>query len=435
MTRAALIFVAVGWAALPAGAALGVDTLPAAWAEALAHNPEIAAAELDTAATCDELAAAQAGRHPTAALSGGYAVRSEQRSFIFENPLAPGQTFTSPYMQREGASAAASVRLPLYAGGGTRRSIEGAEARVSAARHRASAARMDLMLAVAEAYVAVLRAQRGVEVAEQELACLEAHQREASHRVAQHLAQRGDHLAAQVAVAEAVQSRLRRLHELQVARGAYNRWLGRPLTAAVELAELTIATLPGDAEELQQFALENRAELAELESAAEARRQDAQRLLASVRPQVSLVGRHDFEENRFQTPQGVSAAGVVVDWSVYDGGRSRRAAAAEEHRAMSIAKLAEDLRSRIALEVVTQKYAELEAVARREVALQAMGNADENLRVAHLRFVQGLAVGSEVLDAQSQRTKAANDYYCAQYDAQLAGIRLRHAVGVLGTID
>jgi outer membrane protein TolC len=97
-----------------------------------------------------------------------------------------------------------------------------------------------------------------------------------------------------------------------------------------------------------------------------------------------------------------------------------------------LSKLVDDLRSRIALEVITEWNSTQEAAARREVAARAFEQAEENLRVSALRYAQGTSVESEVLDAQARRTQAASDYHNAGYDLALAQIRLRYAAGVLG---
>jgi len=432
MTRAAIIALLL----MPAGTAThAADTLAAAWSEALARNAELSAAFLEVAAASDDVEAARADRLPNAWLRGSYSVRSDERNFRFENPLLPGPSFVAPYAQREAAGAAASVSMPIYAGGAIKNAILAAEARQSAKGHDSAALRMDLMLAVGEAYIAVLRAERAMVVAEQDLYSLQAHEAEVEKHFNQQRVPRNELLATRVAAAEAQQLQLRRLYDLETARGHYNRLLGRPLIAPVELEELTIPPLNRTIEDLLQIAIQRRADLAHLRTAADAHLYEAERLRAAARPQVSAVGRHDFEENRFQTPQGQSTAAVVVDWNVYDGGKSERAAAAEKNRALSIYRLIDDLESRIALEILTQRNSEHESFARLKVAEQTVVQADENLRISQLRYMRGMAVNSEVLDAQSQRSQAVSAYDNAKHDINLAGIRLRHAAGILGSGD
>lgn len=426
-------------AALSLGVALAqegasaAEGLAAAWTEALARNPQLAAAQLDATAAQEDLEAARTGRLPNAYIRGNYAVRSDETSFRFDNPLAPGTTFLEPFRQREGAGSAAAVNLPIYAGGGINNSILGAEARLAAAGQATAMSRMNLLLQVAEAYVETLRIQRQVEVASQNLAGLEAHLAEVQRHFDQQQVPQTDLLAAQVAVSNAQQLRLRRLHQLDVTRGEYNRLLSRPLEMPVELEEAVMPPLPYTIDQLEQTGLSKRPDLAEMQAKCDARRYEAERLKADARPHVSATGRHDFEENRYQTPQGIATAAVVMEWNLYDGGRARRASSAELARASSLARMVEDLRSRIALDVRTQWNSQQEAASRLQVALKAVEHADENLRVMQLRFAEGLTVSSKVLDAQTLRSQVASDLYDAAYDCCLASIRLRHAAGILGS--
>ncbi len=408
------------------------ETLADAWGQALSLNPQLAAAQFEESAAHEDVAAATAARWPSAWAQGGYSVRSDERSFLLTNPFLAGQQFVAPYAQREAAGAAAGVTMPLYAGGEISNAVAGAEARATASIHGTAMSRLQLLSAVSEAYIAVLRSQCELEVAQQNLASLIAHERDVQRNFDQQCIARNDLLAAQVATAAAEQLCLRRVHQLETARGQYNRLLCRPLDAPVELAEVDIPPLAASLEELQQAACCQRPDIAQLRALAEARQFEAERLRGETRPHVNAVGRYDFEENRFQTPQAITTAAVVVDWNAFDGGRSRRAACAEEARAASVGKLVDDLASRIALEVMTQFNSAQETFARRQVAMRAFEQAEENLRVSKLRYAQGTCVESEVLDAQSRRTQAASDFHNAGYDWTLAQIRLRYAAGILG---
>lgn len=420
------------WHAWAAGSVSRAESLEDAWAQSLCSNAQLAAVQLEESAAHQDVNVAATNRWPTAWAQGSYSVRSDERNFRLTNPFLPSQQFLAPYSQREAAASAVGLSLPLYTGGEATNSVMGAEARACASVQGTATARLQLLRAVAEAYIGVLRCQRELEVADQNLASLTAHERDVQQNFDQQCVARNDLLTAQVATATAEQLRLRRLHQLETARGEYNRLLCRPLDAPVLLDEVEIPQLEGDIEGLQQLAWGQRPDLAQLEASADARRYEAERLRGAARPHVNAVGRYDFEENRFQTPQAITTAAVVVDWNFFDAGRSRRAACAEQDRACSLSKLVDDLRSRIALEVITEWNSTQEASARRGVAARAFEQADENLRVSGLRYAQGSIVESEVLDAQSRRTQAASDYHNAGYDLALAQIRLRYAAGVLG---
>jgi len=410
----------------------GAETLTDAWARALANNGRLAATQLDQVATQYQRDAVAAARMPNVTARSSYRVRSGAPSFRVRSPLLGSGNFQFPYAQREAAGSGGQVRLPLYTSGKTKNAILGAEARVVGAQHHVEMARMELLLAVGQAYLDVLRAMRELEVADQNVASLTAHQGEVQGLFDQQRVPRNDLLAAQVVTAAARQDQLRQQNVLMTARARYNRTLGIPLFAEVQLEELSLPQSPWSLERFQEVAWQRRPDLLQFQAARQASLFEANRLRAAGLPQVSAVGAYRYEENRYSTPQTIASAAVVVDWNVFDGGRSRRSAAAQRTRAASIGREMEDLKAQISLELLTAWNNRYEATARLDVAIRALEQADENLRVARLRYGRGMGVGSEVLDAQKRRTEAARDQYHARYDLGWAQLQLRFAAGVLG---
>jgi outer membrane protein TolC len=149
---------------------------------------------------------------------------------------------------------------------------------------------------------------------------------------------------------------------------------------------------------------------------------------------MTAAGRCDYEENRFQSPQAIASAGIVVDWNLYDGGRSRHAATAELTRAAKLERLAADLKSRIELEVLTQWNYLVDSEARIALAGQAVQQAEELLRVSQLRFDEDITVGSAVLEARTGYHESISEFYRAGYNLSIARLRLQCATGSLGFI-
>ena len=65
------------------------------------------------------------------------------------------------------------------------------------------------------------------------------------------------------------------------------------------------------------------------------------------------------------------------------------------------------------------------------VTKKAVDQAEENFKVAMDRYRSGLGTYTEVLDAETRRSKIRNNYNNAVYDSVLARLYLRHAVGDL----
>jgi outer membrane protein TolC len=418
-----LAVLTAGWAS--------AETLDDAWAVALAQNHRLAAAQFEAAATAEDLGAAEAERRPNLALRSAYTLRSAEPNFIVRDPVAGLGTFEFPYAQRNAAAAGAEARLPLYTSGRISSSIQSAEAREAAAEFESAQARLNLMFSVGEAYIGVLRLQREVEVAEHDVGSLEAHLQDVSQLRAQERVAEQDLLAAQVAVAGARQRRMTQQRALDVGRAQYNRLLDRPLGNPVELVEVSFPPLEWKFDQLVAIACEKRPDLQALMAASEAHDHASATARAEGRPQVVASVGANYEENRFQTPNALATAAVVVDWNLYNGGKTNRKAGAEEARAASTRRLVDDLKSQIALELFNASNQVAEASDQLAVAQQNLAHATENLRVTRLRFGKGMALNSAVLEAEAEWLQSTRDSHNAHYEGSLAQLRLRYLAGLL----
>lgn len=407
------------------------ETLEDAWAVALAQNHRLAASQFEEAAAAEDRGAAAAERMPNLALRGGYTVRSDDPKFIIRNPLPGFGTFEFPYAQRNAALAGAEARLPIYTSGRISSSIDSAAAREAAAQFETAQARLDLLYSVGESYIGVLRVERELEVAEHDLASLDAHLADVTGMRAQQRATEQDLLAAQLAVAKAAQRRASEQRALDVARAQYNRLLDRPLTTPVMLEEVTLQPLVDGLDPLVTTAWERRPDLQALMAVSAAHLHASDKARAEGRPQVYASVGADYEQNRYQTPNALATAAVAVDWNLYSGGKAQRKASAEEARAAGARRLVDDLKSQIALELLNASNQVAEASEQLDVATQNLAHTTEALRVARLRFGRGMSLNSQVLDAEAEWTQAMRDRHNAHYAAALAQLRLRYLAGLL----
>ena len=72
-----------------------------------------------------------------------------------------------------------------------------------------------------------------------------------------------------------------------------------------------------------------------------------------------------------------------------------------------------------------------ETTRRIQVAEEAVGRAEENLRVARRLYATGSGTAREVLDAESLRTESQRNLSEARYDCALETLRLQRAIGEL----
>ncbi len=422
MLLLAVMAAAAPRAETPAADLPRAESLEEAWEAAMAVDRQLDAERWNASAARQRLCAAEAHRWFGVDLDASYTLRSDEPTLHLR---APGPTnYLVPLMQDHGAAARAAVDLPLYTSGRIARGIDAASAEAVAAGLQYEDARADLKMEVAEAFVAVLRAEQELAVREMAVRSLDAHHRDVESRFAHQQTPENDLLAARVALADARQRAIEAHNALDVARASYNRHLGRPLTWPFRLQEVRRFEPSETLEELTNLAQRNRRQLARLSAQAEA-------LRAAARPQVHVRSEYQFDENRYRHPQGIAAMGVGVSWNLFDAGRTGHEAAALANQAERLLNLRADLQSRIALDVRRRWLDARQTRQRLDVTPQAIEQAEENLRILRKRYALGSAMYAEVLDAEMLRTQAYRNHYHAAYDAVTAALRLEHATGRL----
>ncbi len=405
------------------------ETLDNAWAIALSVNERLQASELQTESARWEHSAAKALGRPKLNHATSYTALSDTPTF---NATIPGLgALSMPFMQDEFAVSSTMVAMPLYTGGKIRHTVSAAASQVVAAEKEQVRTRLDVKLEVATAYLRVLRARRAVGVSEANVASLQMHVKVVGSMLRQQLVAKNDQLAAEVALADARQKALQMRNGVDIAGAAYNRLLGRPLTASAELEEVQMAPLREDIETLTARALGTRPELSRLSAQVNALQCQAESTRASNQPQLGVLGGYTYIENEHMAPEGYGSVSFAVEWVPYDGGMARSRGNALLQKANAVSRLRADATTLIQLEVRKAWLDEQEARGRIDVTGKAIEQAEENLRVAQSRYRQGEGTNTEVLDAETLRTLTYNNYHNAVYDAILGVLRLQRAVGTL----
>jgi outer membrane protein TolC len=290
---------------------------------------------------------------------------------------------------------------------------------------------LEIKLNVSEAYIASLRSGRAFEIAESAVASLASHAGDVEHFFTEGVVPRNDLLAARVALSDARQQAIRAHNARDISHASYNRMLHRPLDQKVDIEDIPAGTTLPDIGEATSRALHMRPELAGLSAQITSLQMQAESVRASAGPQLALQGAYRYEENRYQIYEDVWSATVGLKWDIFDGGIARNNAGHLIRKAESLRNVQSDTASIITLQV-RQAWLDLrETLSRIEVTREATQQAEENLRVVKDRYREGVGTNTEVLDAETLRTKSYTNYYNAVYDAALATIRLRYATGDL----
>ncbi len=419
--------------AVSPGSPMGwAESLEDAWKISLSADYRLQAAQMQTESAKQQVAAAKAQRLPDLSFGGGYTVMDNAPVAVVDFSI-PGLTLDGlPLAEDNNFAYQATARLPLFTSGRISRAIDAAGAGLMAARADETRTVENLKLDVAEAYVRVLRARRSNEVAADNVTSLSSHASNIQNLFDKGLVARNDLLAAQVALADARQNELKANNFSEIAQSAYNRLLGRPMGTPVEVNDLTaISECEDDIQTLTGKALENRQELEMLNQKSLVLQNQAAMIRAAALPQIAIQGGYGYQENQYQVHEGIWSAMIGVEWHIFDKGISRHRSASLLNQSTAQLNLRDDLSSKIRLAVRQIWFDINETKQRIAVTKTAVSRSEENLNVSKDRYRKGLGINTEVLDAETLRTKSYTNYNNAVYDNILATLRMRHAVGDL----
>ena len=404
------------------------ETLFQAWETALAENYSLKAAQETIVAAEEQLKAAKAIRLPGLSFKSGYTARDNEPQLMAT--LGPA-TIALPIENQYSLAYQATASVPLYTSGRITNGINAGTAMLNASEADKDSVMLNLKMQVAEAYVSVLRAMRGLEVTKSYVASLEAHERDVFSLYNQGIVARNDRLASQVSLADARQQMLQIQNQIDLAKASFNRLLQRPLGQETELEELTLENIDEALPALIEKALTQRSELTAFSKKNQALRNQATGVRAEDMPQIALTGGYGYQQNDYLVEEGQWSVTLGLQWNLFDGGVSNHKANAISRQANALQQHYNDFASVISLQTRKAWLDTQETQKRIHVTSKAVAQAEENLKVSRNRYNSGLTTNTEVLNAMTLRIKSQYNNANAHYDRLLAILQLKRAIGEL----
>lgn len=303
-----------------------------------------------------------------------------------------------------------------------------------AARQQLDRSDQELVFRTVEAYYAVLRAAREVQVAEASLKTAEAVEERGRVRVAGGVVVEADLLTAQTQTAVRKQELIRARNDLALAHSALALTVGLPSDAAIEPAE-ALAEISLDKvtpAEWEERALAHRPDLERVVTEQTAQQANLAAAKAAYGPRVNVFGSWQTDSPSLGWNGGNNwVAGAEVQIDIFDGGARRARIAREKATADRVAAMRDLLRDRIRLEVRSAYYDLDSARQQVGVARAAIEQAKESLRINQDRYDSGLSTVSELLRVEEAAHRAQTDYWDAVYRVRVGAARLELAAGTL----
>ncbi|PQJ34375.1 hypothetical protein BSZ35_06960 [Salinibacter sp. 10B] len=419
-----------------------VDTLTAdaAVQRALTEHPRVQAARQQRTAAAASVREARSEWFPVIEGQARYRRLSENVDYTVDLPTLPGSggervTFAPAILNRYAAQA--RVEQPLFTGFRIPNQLEAAQAQTRAARAQVDATRTTVAYETRAAYWRLYEAQAREAAASDALRQIERRLTDVQNRQAEGMATETDVLRVKARRDQVRLEQIQAQNDVQTARRQLNDKLRRPLDAPVALADTVTIDAPAlpDASRLVARAREHRGDLEALRQTVTARDAEVDVAQSGWYPQISLFGSYLYArpneqlfppEDQFE---GSWEAGVSLSWRLSVGGQTD--AAADRARAQRLAARYElqDRRQAVTVEVRTQVQNVRQAREAVRAAETSVQSAQEAYRSAQSRYEEGMAVVSDLLDAEQARRRARARLAAAQAEYALARAALDRALG------
>jgi outer membrane protein len=336
----------------------------------------------------------------------------------------------------------AEVSAPIYSFGRVKPTWAAAREDVAAAQAGERLAASDVRFEVMRAYWLLATVRENVSVIVQSLARTDAWVGDVQSRVDTGLLPPNEVQSAQAQRARQQVRLLQAQNDEALAELVLARLIGVPAGTAIRTATPVDQPLPQAIEletlspdQLIARATDQRADHAGLTAQSDSLRQSAKAAIANLNPYaVGLAVVEPGRPNaRFVPPIDAWHTSWTVDlkfvWPFYDGGKSKAQAAALRAQANGVDAQRSDLDSAIGLEV-RQRLLDLRfGRAQIDASSEGIAAAAEARRVVGERFAAGVALSSEVLDAQVALLEAQLERSRLYAALRLTEAQLIHAVG------
>jgi outer membrane protein TolC len=238
-----------------------------------------------------------------------------------------------------------------------------------------------------------------------------------------------DVLRAEVNLANAQQDLTQSVGDQRTARRQLAQLLNISQTTSLLAAdEVKIAGLwEPTLEQTIVMAMKNRAELEQQLVQRDISEQQRRLALSQVRPQLTVNADLNLASDLDTSLDiaGGSSVQVIASWRLFDGGAARSQARQQEINGDIAANRFADLRNQFRFEV-ERFYSDLEAnLESIQTAQKALEQSQEALELARLRFQAGVGTQTEVIDSETDLTRAEGNLITAiiGYNRSLAGLQ------------
>lgn len=373
---------------------------------------------------------------PSVKFNGGYTKLSDIPAAQFSLPSLPAPITLSPSISNN-FNARVTVQQPLFTGYKLQRSVDIADFAAQATQKEFDSDKSSLTFNVKSAYWNLAKSFELQKVVDENVDQVRAHLKDVQNWLSQGLITNNEVLKVQVQLSDVRLRQIDAHNNVQLARIMLNNVIGLPLDSEIQLTtNLMHEHRVFDVlETLINQAHERRPEIKSMQYRVQAGDAAVSLAQSGWWPQLYLVGNYITARpnQRIFPTQDVFKdtwdVGVSVSLDLWNWGTTVRQTDQAKAQLEQTKDGLGQLRDAVALEV-TRDYLNLaRAKERISVADQGVRQAEENYRVTSGKFKQGLALNTDLLDAEVALLQAKTNYAQAVADYELAEASLERSIG------
>ena len=335
-------------------------------------------------------------------------------------------------------SNTATLSMPLYTGKRLEEQREAARLALNLADLQLENTLQGIRMQATSYYFNVLHTRNMIEVEESSVRNLQEHLDNVNAQFRVGTVAKSDVLYSQVRLANAQQSLVSAQNNFDNAVARLNNFIGLPTDTILNLHDqLTYSHYNLTLESCTAYALENHPDCAISDYQVRQAQANRRALKSGYRPTVNAVatknitGKEPFRDNITDS----WTAGVNLSWDIFDGGitssqiKEADASLASTEESAAVAR--EDIQLAVQAAFLDLRAAE-KNISTTAIAIE---HAQEDYKIAQVRYAAGVDTNLAVMDAEEKLTEARTNYYYALYNYNNAKAELDYAMGIPVSID
>jgi outer membrane protein TolC len=330
-----------------------------------------------------------------------------------------------------------AVSQPLYTGGFNLATYRSAKLGVDLSKWSLETARLDLVLQVRVGYFTILRAEKFLEVAEQQVKNFEAQLEVTQAFFDVGTVAKNDVLLAEVNLANARQSLVKAANDLATAKASFNILLRREVNTPFEVVDiLAYKAFPLSYEQSLEEALRLRPEVKAAQLNIDQAKENVKIARSGFFPTISLTGNYSRNADFWPLEGGLKeiasdywSVQALATFTLWNWGNTAFKVGENKVKVKQAEDSKNQLIDSITLEVKNDYLNMLVAAKNIDTAEKSIEQAEENLRMTEERYKYQVSTQTDVVNAVTLLAQARTNYYGALSDFNVAKAQLERGMG------